>query len=245
MSELVKHTIEELSKQIEEHNYNYYVLATPVISDFEFDKLLEELIKLEKAHPEFLKPDSPSQRVGGQITKEFKTVKHKSPMLSLGNTYSEADLTDFDDRIKKTLHTEYEYVCELKYDGVAIGLTYKNGILVQAVTRGDGEKGDDVTTNVKTIKSIPLKLRGNDYPKEFEIRGEIFMPRKAFDELNKEREEIGDQLMANPRNAAAGTLKMQDSAIVAKRNLDCFSYFILGEDLPFQSHYENLKAAKK
>lgn len=245
MKKEIEKKIEELSKQIEQHNYNYYVLAKPTISDFEFDKLLEELIRLEKEHPEFLKSDSPSQRVGGQITKEFKTVKHKSPMLSLGNTYSEADLTDFDDRVKKTLHTEYEYVCELKYDGVAIGLTYKNGILVQAITRGDGEKGDDVTTNAKTIKSIPLKLHGHDYPKEFEIRGEIFMPRKVFDELNKEREEIGEQLMANPRNAAAGTLKMQDSAIVAKRNLDCFLYFILGEDLPFQSHYENLKAAKK
>ncbi|OFY87432.1 MAG: DNA ligase (NAD(+)) LigA [Bacteroidetes bacterium RIFCSPLOWO2_12_FULL_35_15] len=245
MKKEIEKKIEELSGQIEQHNYNYYVLAKPVISDFEFDKLLEELIKLEKEYPEFLKSDSPSQRVGGQITKEFKTVKHKSPMLSLGNTYSEADLTDFDDRVKKTLHTEYEYVCELKYDGVAIGLTYKNGILVQAITRGDGEKGDDVTTNAKTIKSIPLKLHGHDYPNEFEIRGEIFMPRKVFDELNKEREEIGEQLMANPRNAAAGTLKMQDSAIVAKRNLDCFLYFILGEDLPFQSHYENLKAAKK
>lgn len=245
MKKEIEKKIEELSRQIEQHNYNYYVLAKPAISDFEFDKLLEELIRLEKEHPEFLKPDSPSQRVGGQITKEFKTVKHKSPMLSLGNTYSEADLTDFDERVKKTLHTEYEYVCELKYDGVAIGLTYKNGILVQAITRGDGEKGDDVTTNAKTIKSIPLKLHGHDYPKEFEIRGEIFMPRKVFDELNKEREEIGEQLMANPRNAAAGTLKMQDSAIVAKRNLDCFLYFILGEDLPFQSHYENLKVAKK
>ena len=245
MSESVKHKIEELSKQIEEHNYNYYVNAKPVISDFEFDKLLEELIKLEKEHPEYLKPDSPSQRVGGQITKEFKTVKHKYPMLSLGNTYSEEELRDFDDRIKKALNTDYEYVCELKYDGVAIGLTYTNGILVQAVTRGDGEKGDDVTTNVKTIKSIPLKLRGHGYPKEFEIRGEIFMSRKVFDEINKEREEIAEQLLANPRNAAAGTLKMQDSSVVAKRNLDCFLYFILADDLPHQNHYDNLIAAKK
>ena len=148
MSESAKQKIQELSKQLEEHNYNYYVNANAVITDFEFDKLLEELIKLEKEHPEYLKPDSPSQRVGGQITKEFKTVKHKSPMLSLGNTYSEEELTDFDDRIKKALNTDYEYVCELKYDGVAIGLTYKNGVLLQAVTRGDGEKGDDVTTNV-------------------------------------------------------------------------------------------------
>ena len=244
MKKDIEKKIEELSKQIEQHNYNYYVLTKPTISDFDFDKLLEVLIQLEKEHPEFLKPDSPSQRVGGQITKNFKTVKHKSPMLSLGNTYSEEDLSDFDDRIKKILHNEYEYVCELKYDGVAIGLTYKSGILVQAVTRGDGEKGNDVTTNAKTIKSIPLKLQGNDYPEEFEIRGEIFMPRKVFDELNKEREEIREQLMANPRNAAAGTLKMQDSSIVSKRNLDCFLYFILGDNLPFQSHYENLKAAK-
>ena len=245
MSESVKHTIEELSKQIEEHNYNYYVNVKPVISDYEFDKLLEELIKLEKEHPEYLKPDSPSQRVGGQISKEFKTVKHKYPMLSLGNTYSEEELKDFDDRVKKALNVDYEYVCELKYDGVAIGLTYKNGVLVQAITRGDGEKGDDVTTNVKTIKSIPLKLRGHDYPHEFEIRGEIFMSRKVFDNINREREEIAEQLLANPRNAAAGTLKMQDSSIVAKRNLDCFLYFILAEDLPYQNHYDNLIAAKK
>ena len=240
----VEKKINQLSQQIEEHNYNYYVLAKPTISDFEFDKLLEELIKNEKEHPEFLKPNSPSQRVGGQITKEFKTVKHKYPMLSLGNTYSEIDLADFDERIKKGLHNDYEYVCELKYDGVAIGLTYKNGILIQAVTRGDGEKGDDVTTNVKTIKSIPLKLHGTDYPEEFEIRGEIFMPRKVFDEINNEREEIGDQLLANPRNAAAGTLKMQDSSVVAKRNLDCCLYAVLGENLPYNTHYDSLMAAK-
>jgi len=245
MTESIKQRIEELSKKIEEHNYNYYVLAKPTISDYEFDILLEELIKLEKEYPEFLHPDSPSQRVGGQITKEFKTVQHKTPMLSLGNTYSEADLTDFDDRIKKALNTDYEYVCELKYDGVAIGLTYKKGVLVQAVTRGDGEKGDDVTTNVKTIKSIPLKLRGHDYPTEFEIRGEIFMSRKVFDEINKEREADEEQLLANPRNAAAGTLKMQDSSVVAKRNLDCFLYAISADDLPYKNHYENLIAAKK
>lgn len=245
MSDAVKHKIEELSKLIEEHNYNYYVEAQPTISDFEFDKLLEELIKLEKEYPQYLMPDSPSQRVGGQITKEFKTVKHKYPMLSLGNTYSEADLTDFDERIKKALNTEYEYVCELKYDGVAIGLTYKNGVLVQAVTRGDGEKGDDVTVNAKTIKSIPLKLRGNDYPEEFEIRGEIFMSRKVFDEINRERVEIAEPLLANPRNAAAGTLKMQDSAVVAKRNLDCFSYAMYADSLPYDNHFDSVKAAQK
>lgn len=246
MSEkLIKDRIEKLSRQIEEHNYNYYVNANPSISDFEFDQLLEELIKLEKEHPEYIFPESPSQRVGGQITKEFKTVKHKYPMLSLGNTYSEQDLSDFDDRVKKALNTTYEYVCELKYDGVAIGLTYKNGILVQAVTRGDGEKGDDVTTNVKTIKSIPLKLRGNNYPAEFEMRGEIFMSRKVFNEINKEREEIDEPLLANPRNAAAGTLKMQDSAVVAKRNLDCFVYAVYADSLPFQTHFDNVTAANE
>ncbi|MFN4235337.1 MAG: NAD-dependent DNA ligase LigA [Bacteroidia bacterium] len=244
-SEQAKQRIEELTKQIEEHNYRYYQLAQPTISDYEFDMLLEELIHLEKQFPEFLSPESPSQRVGGTITKEFKTVKHKYPMLSLGNTYSEEELKDFDERVKKALNESYEYVCELKYDGVAIGLTYVNGKLKQAVTRGDGEKGDDVTANVKTIKSIPLKLRGSNYPNEFEIRGEIFMPRNVFDEINKEREEIGDAPLANPRNAAAGTLKMQDSSIVAKRKLDCYLYFVLGENLPYQSHYENLIAAKE
>ena len=241
----VKKKIEDLSKQLDDHNYNYYVLSNPTISDFEFDKLLEELIALEKAHPEYLLPSSPSQRVGGQITKEFKTVKHKYAMLSLGNTYSEEELIDFDERVKKGLHGPYEYVCELKYDGVAIGLTYADGKLVRAVTRGDGEQGDDVTTNVKTIKSIPLKLRGNSHPKEFEIRGEIFMTRSSFTKINKEREEIGEPPLANPRNAASGTLKMQDSNVVANRNLSCYFYFMLGEDLPFKGHYENLQAAKE
>jgi DNA ligase (NAD+) len=202
MSVDAKQKIEQLSKEIEEHNYNYYVLSNPTISDYDFDQLLEQLIKLEKEHPEYLRGDSPSQRVGGQITKNFKTVKHKYPMLSLGNTYSEEELIDFDDRVKKALHTEYEYVCELKYDGVAIGLTYVDGILTQAITRGDGEQGDDVTTNVKTIKSIPLKLRGTNFPKEFEIRGEIFLSRPVFEEINKEREDIGEPPLANPRNAA-------------------------------------------
>lgn len=240
-----KAKIETLSKQLDEHNYRYYVQAQPSISDYDFDMLLDELIKLEKEYPEFLKPDSPSQRVGGQVTKEFKTVKHKYPMMSLGNTYSEEELRDFDDRIKKGIAEKFEYVCELKFDGVAIGLTYKDGHLVQAITRGDGEQGDDVTTNVKTIRSIPLKLRGTGYPKEFEIRGEIYMPLKEFESINKEREEVGDALLANPRNAAAGTLKMQDSTVVANRKLDCFLYYLLGEKLPHQSHYENLLEAKK
>jgi len=241
----IKKKIEDLSKQLDEHNYNYYVLSNPSISDFEFDKLLEELIALEKMHPEYLSSNSPSQRVGGQITKEFKTVRHKYAMLSLGNTYSEEELIDFDERVKKGLHGAYEYVCELKYDGVAIGLTYVDGKLVRAVTRGDGEQGDDVTTNVKTIKSIPLKLRGSNHPKEFEIRGEIFMTRSSFAKINKEREEIGEPPLANPRNAASGTLKMQDSTVVAKRNLSCYFYFMLGEHLPFKGHYENLQAAKE
>lgn len=243
--ESVKKKIEELSRRLDEHNYNYYVLSNPVISDYEFDQLLEELIKLEKVHPEYLSPNSPSQRVGGQITKEFKTVKHKYVMLSLGNTYSEEELIDFDERVKKVLHAPYEYVCELKYDGVAIGLTYIDGKLARAVTRGDGEQGDDVTTNVKTIKSIPLQLRGSKHPKEFEIRGEIYMPRSSFHKINKEREEIGEPPLANPRNAASGTLKMQDSNVVAKRNLSCYFYFMLGEDLPYKGHYENLQAARE
>ncbi len=243
--EQAKTRIEELSKELDEHNYRYYVLSKPSISDFEFDKLLEELNKLEKEQPEFLKSTSPTQRVGGQITKEFASVKHKYPMLSLGNTYSDEELKDFDDRVKKGLSDSYEYVCELKFDGVAIGLTYKRGLLMQAVTRGDGEQGDDVTANVKTIRSVPLQLRGNDYPDEFEIRGEIILPRKEFDAINREREELGDALLANPRNAASGTLKMQDSSVVASRNLDCFLYVIMGEKLPFKTHYNNLEEAKK
>jgi DNA ligase (NAD+) len=240
-----QHRIAELSKALEEHNYNYYVLAKPTISDYDFDMLLEELIRLEKEFPEFLSPDSPSQRVGGTVTKEFKTIKHKYPMLSLGNTYSEEELKEFDERVRKVLSDKFEYVCELKYDGVAIGITYKHGKLVQAVTRGDGEKGDEVTVNVRTIQSVPLKLRGNEYPEEFEIRGEIVMPHDVFDAINKEREEIGEEPLANPRNSAAGTLKMQDSAVVAKRNLDCYLYAIMGENLPFKSHYGNFEAARR
>lgn len=240
-----KERIEQLSKELEEHNYRYYVLAEPAISDYDFDMLLEKLVKLEKEFPEFLSPDSPSQRVGGQITKTFKSVKHKYPMLSLGNTYSPEELKDFDERIKKVLFEKYEYVCELKFDGVSIGLTYRDGVLIQAVTRGDGENGDDVTTNVKTIRSIPLKLRGHGYPEEFEIRGEIYMPLKEFQAINKEREEQEEDPLANPRNAAAGTLKMQDSSVVAKRKLNCFLYNLLGPSLPHKAHYENLQEAKK
>ena len=243
--EEAKARIEELSRQIEQHNRNYYVLSKPAISDFDFDMLLEELVLLEKEFPEFLSPDSPSQRVGGAVTKEFKTVKHKYPMLSLSNSYSREEVQEFENRIRKLIERDVEYVCELKYDGVAIGLTYKNGQLVQAVTRGDGVQGDDVTTNIKTIRSVPLKLKGSDFPEEFEIRGEVFLPLKAFEKMNKEREEAGEELYANPRNTASGTLKMQDSSVVAKRGLDCFLYFLLGENLPFNNHYDNLTKARE
>ncbi len=256
MSDSIKNKIEKISKALEEHNYNYYNLSNPTISDFEFDKLLDELIALEKDYPQYLLPDSPSQRVGGTITKEFKNVKHKYPMLSLGNTYNEEELRDFDERIKKAGISEFEYVCELKYDGVSISLTYTDGILTQAVTRGDGEKGDDITANVKTIGSIPLKLRGKHYPAEFEIRGEIFMPKTEFlrinDELRKQlieegydEEEIFEKQLKNPRNATSGTLKQQDSKAVAERKLDCYLYSVLGENLPFASHYDSLVEAKK
>jgi DNA ligase (NAD+) len=228
------------------------VLDRPSISDFEFEKLLEELIALEKQFPELVSPSSPSQRVGGPVTKIFTSVKHKYPMLSLSNSYSQEDMVDFDRRVREGLGLQssglfadggVSYVCELKFDGLSIGLTYKDGELFQAITRGDGVQGDDVTTNVKTIKSIPLKLKGN-YPALFEIRGEIFMPRHVFNAINKERDEIGEPPLANPRNAASGTMKMQDSAVVASRRLDCFLYHILGEELPFKSHYENIQAAR-
>lgn len=253
--ETIQSKIEKLRKEIEEHNYRYYVLSAPVISDIEFDKLLSELITLEKAHPEFASPDSPTQRVGGQVTKEFRAVKHKYPMLSLGNTYSREELGEFDERVRKTIGNDFEYVCELKFDGVAIGLTYKKGRLVQAVTRGDGVQGDDVTANVKTIRSIPLVLKPGDYPEEFEIRGEIFMPLSSFESINAQleaqlkedgynEEEIADRLLKNPRNAASGTIKMQDSAVVARRKLDCYLYFIYSDPFPFKTHYESLEKAR-
>jgi len=247
-----QHKIQVLSKLLEQHNYNYYVLDNPTISDYDFDQLLEELMALEKQFPEFLSPNSPSQRVGGQITKEFKSVKHQYAMLSLSNSYNQEDLLDFDRRVREGLGITaigglfdegIDYVCELKFDGLSISLIYENGKLTQAITRGDGVQGDDVTTNAKTIKSIPLQLKGN-YPEKFEIRGEVFMPRPVFDAINKEREEIGDALMANPRNAASGSMKMQDSVQTAKRKLDCFLYYVLGENLPHQSHFDNMHAAK-
>ncbi|WP_421919167.1 NAD-dependent DNA ligase LigA [Marinifilum sp.] len=239
-----KFRIEELRKQLHTHNHNYYVLSLPTISDYDFDMLLNELIDLEKRFPEFDDPSSPSQRVGSDINLEFNQVKHKYPMLSLGNTYSEDEIHDFETRIKKLIEGEIEYVCELKYDGTSISLTYKDGKLVQALTRGDGVQGDDVTANVKTIRSIPLQLNGSDFPNEFEIRGEILMPFSVFEELNKEREEIGETPFANPRNAASGTLKMQNSSVVAKRKLDCYLYYLLGSDIPSREHYENLQQAK-
>lgn len=255
--EQAQQRIHQLILELNEYNYKYYVLAEPVISDLEFDQLLKELEHLEKQYPDLQQPDSPTLRVGGEVTKAFNTVKHRYPMLSLGNTYSEEELEEFDARVRKGLGNEaFEYVCELKYDGVAIGLRYENGLLTQAVTRGDGEKGDEVTANVKTIRTIPLRLKSKEkttdlfstsatgIPADFEIRGEIFMPRSVFDAINKEKEEIGDAPLANPRNAAAGTLKMQDSAVVASRKLNCFLYFVLGDDLPFTTHYESLEAAR-
>ncbi len=236
--------IKFLSSEIEKHNHNYYILSQPIIGDYEFDMLLEELIRLENEFPEFATKHSPTQRVGGSVTKEFQQVKHIYPMLSLGNTYSEQEIIDFDNRIRKIIEHPFEYVCELKFDGVAIGLSYKNGILEKAVTRGDGIQGDNVTANVKTIRSIPLKLEG-DYPAEFEIRGEIFYPHQGFLKLNEKRLLNNEPAFANPRNAASGTLKMQNSAEVAKRPLDCYLYILHGENLPFKTHYENLQAAKK
>ncbi|MDR2126107.1 MAG: NAD-dependent DNA ligase LigA [Prevotellaceae bacterium] len=235
---------EKLRKIIEQHNHSYYVDANPVISDFEYDLLVKELEKIEKEFPELQTADSPTQRTGNDINNEFVQVKHKYPMLSLGNTYSESDLVDFDRRIKKITGDDFEYVCELKFDGISISLTYKNGMLTQAVTRGDGEKGDEVTANIRTIRNIPLKIYG-DYPEEFEIRGEIFMPHASFERLNKEREEAGEMPFANPRNATAGTIKLQNSSQVAKRGLDCFLYYLLGENLPHSNHYDNLQEAKK
>lgn len=233
----------ELRKLLEYHNYKYYIENAPEISDREFDRLMHELETLEAAHPELYDPNSPTQRVGQDVNREFTQVMHKYPMLSLGNTYSEEELGDFDMRVRK-IAGEVEYVCELKYDGTSISLTYINGELAQAVTRGDGIRGDDVTANVRTIRTIPLKLRG-DYPPEFEIRGEILMPFAVFNRLNQEKAEAGEPLFANPRNAAAGTLKLQNSALVAKRRLDCFLYYIPGDTAPATTHYGNLLKAKE
>ncbi|HOG04683.1 MAG: NAD-dependent DNA ligase LigA [Paludibacter sp.] len=235
--------IESLRKELHQHNYNYYVLNAPTISDYEFDMKLKELQVLETEHPEFFDPLSPTQRVGSDINTAFRQVEHQYPMLSLENTYSEGEVRDFYNRIKKLLHEDVELVCELKYDGTSISLIYEDGKLLRAVTRGDGEQGDDVTENVKTIRSIPLYLQG-DYPDRFEIRGEILMPWTVFDALNKEREEQEEVLFANPRNAGSGTLKLQNSSVVASRKLDSYLYNILGKNLPFASHFDSLRAAK-
>ncbi|MDR0603255.1 MAG: NAD-dependent DNA ligase LigA, partial [Bacteroidales bacterium] len=233
-----------LRRELDRLNHEYYVLNSSTVDDFVYDRLMAELSELEKQNPELQSPESPTVRVGSDITKEFAQVRHKYPMLSLSNTYSKEEIEEFDTRIKKETGADnIEYICELKFDGTAIGLTYKNGILTQAVTRGDGEQGDDVTANVRTIRSVPLKLQGEDYPVEFEIRGEVFMPLSSFNRLNNEREEKNQTPFANPRNAAAGTLKMQDSAEVAKRGLDCYFYFLLGANLPFDTHFDNLQKA--
>lgn len=234
----------ELRKALEYHNNKYYIENAPEISDREFDELMHELEKLETAHPELYDPNSPTQRVGQDINREFTQVAHKYPMLSLGNTYSEQELRDFDQRVRKVVGDRVQYVCELKYDGTSISLTYADGQLVQAVTRGDGVRGDDVTVNVRTIRTVPLRLRG-DYPPEFEIRGEILMPFSVFNMLNQEKAEAGEPLFANPRNAAAGTLKLQNSSLVAKRHLDCFLYYIPGDVTPATTHYGNLMKAKE
>jgi len=239
-----KSRIDVLRKQLEEHNNRYYVLNQPSISDFEYDILLNELDTLEKIFPEFMTSESPTRHVGSDITKEFEQYEHAYPMLSLGNTYSEDDLREFDNRIHKTISQPVEYVCELKFDGASISITYKNGSLFRAVTRGDGNKGDDVTLNVKTIKSIPLKISDKVLPEEFVIRGEILMPRAVFDRLNAERIKSDITPFANPRNAAAGTLKLLDPRVVASRSLDCMVYFLLSENLPYDNHYDNLKEAE-
>ena len=240
---MIKEQIEALRRELEQHNYNYYVLSQPTISDLEFDMKLKQLEELERQYPEYADPSSPTQRVGSDLNTEFRQVRHQYPMLSLGNTYSEDEVRDFYERTRRTLGGDFELVAELKYDGTSISLTYEDGRLVQAVTRGDGEKGDDVTDNVRTIRSIPLRLHG-DYPPRFEIRGEILMPWDVFDALNREREEQEEPLFANPRNAASGTIKLQNPAIVASRRLDAYLYYVLGDRLPADTHLGNLEAAR-
>jgi DNA ligase (NAD+) len=244
--EEAKSAIAELKNKINYYNEQYYQHHNSVVSDYEFDQELEKLIALEERFPDYKTPDSPSQRVGGTITKSFETVYHRYPMLSLGNTYSEEDLLDFDKRVQKSLGPgAYEYFCELKFDGVALSLTYENGLLAQGATRGDGVRGDNITTNVRTIRNIPLKVKGFDMPDTFEVRGEAFMPHSSFSAINKAREEKGEALLANPRNAASGTLKMQDSAIVAKRKLDCYVYSLLTDEPLTDTHAESIALLEK
>ena len=261
----IEQQILELRERLNHYNYHYYVLSQPLISDFEFDKLLAELQQLENENPQYFDPNSPTQRVGSDINQNFTQVKHEYPMLSLGNTYNEGEVADFYNRVAKALNAPFEIVCELKYDGTSISLIYEKGELVRAVTRGDGEKGDDVTANVRTIRTIPLTLNksthqrtdeyevriiadspnhhGIEIPDKFEIRGEILMPWKVFEDLNKEREAQEEPLFANPRNAASGTLKLQNASEVAKRKLDAYLYYMLGENLPADTHSGCLQAA--
>ncbi|MDR1783476.1 MAG: NAD-dependent DNA ligase LigA [Dysgonamonadaceae bacterium] len=240
----VKEKIEALRREIEKLNYRYYVLSDPEVSDYEFDMKLKELERLEAEYPEFFDANSPTQRVGSDINKAFEQVEHQYPMLSLANTYSEGEVADFYNRTQRALNEDFEIVCELKYDGASISLIYENGVFKQAITRGDGVRGDDVTANVRTIKSVPLKLHGTGYPEKFEIRGEVLMPWKVFDELNREREAAEEPLFANPRNAASGALKLQNPAVVATRKLDSYLYYLLGENLPADGHFENLEKAR-
>ncbi len=238
--------IDKLTDEINYHNDLYYQKNKTEISDFEFDKLLKQLIDLEKEFPSLKQAHSPTQRVGGAITKNFQTVSHQYPMLSLGNTYSKEELEDWDERVKKGLDdAKYEYFCELKFDGVSISITYENGVLVRGVTRGDGVRGDDVTPNVRTIRSLPLRIKAKGVPEKFEVRGEVFLPREVFKQINKEREDIGEETYANARNTASGTVKMQDSGEVARRKLDCFLYYLLGEDNDVETHEESIKKLEK
>ena len=241
-----KQRIEQLRQELHEHNHRYYVENQPTISDQEFDELMHELQRLEALHPEMYDANSPTQRVGSDLNSEFRQVAHRYPMLSLANTYNQQEVADWYDSVRRGLEGEdFEVCCEMKYDGLSISLTYENGRLVRGVTRGDGVNGDDVTANVRTIRSIPLVLSGDDYPQEFEIRGEILMPWKVFERLNAEREKAEEPLFANPRNAASGTLKSQNSALVASRQLDAYLYYLLGEQVPCDGHYENLEAARR
>jgi len=239
----IQDKIQALREELSQHNYNYYILDNPTISDFEFDQLLKELQELEDAHPEFFDENSPTQRVGGTITKNFPTIIYEYRMYSLDNSYSIEDLQDWEKRIEKSLNEKVEFVCELKYDGASISILYENGKLKQAVTRGDGFQGDEITNNVKTIRSIPLKLKGN-YPEKFYVRGEIILPHKEFKRINIQREELGLELYANPRNTASGSLKLQDSSEVSKRKLDCYLYTITGNNLSFDSQWDMLQAAE-
>lgn len=240
----IENEIKNLRKELQDHNYRYYVLDKPEISDYDFDMKLKQLQKLEEEYPEFDDANSPTKRVGGEVTKDFKTIPHDYPMYSLSNSYSKEELKNWEARLKKIVDQKIEYTCELKYDGASISLTYEDGELIKAVTRGDGQQGDDVTHNVKTIKSVPLKLKG-DYPKKFHIRGEIVLPFEGFSQLNAERVEKGEEPYANPRNTASGSLKLQDSSETAKRPLDCLLYSIVGENMPFYTQFECLKKARE